>query len=392
MAIVIETAPPTNASVNNEMLFVVFESVKTADPVTYPDYRYVADIYVDEVFVAREIVRPEPLYKRGVLDISKILQSSATYGFSAASNSVDYYPGINYRVKFGEEYAYTTYTNLTVDSARIAFEAYKPKAFLSNSTTLFSSQGGIISNMPSTVYVNRSQPWELLPFYWNVSGTPGLGYFHNLRDEAGNIIQQTLLDPSGGLLAANRIRQFNIGTGAISNAAGVYATINIPITGALIQTIRYIDDCRFTPRTLVWLNPYGAYDSQSFGLVNKKTIAIEKKSFQQLDYRINPSGVVSYQSNNVMYGSKRGYATTAQTKLNLTSHLLNDAEYKWLSELFLSPEVYIYMNGSESEVDGYFLPVTITQNNYDYNTYKNSRLTPLKFEIEYSDHFNAQNL
>ena len=120
------------------------------------------------------------------------------------------------------------------------------------------------------------------------------------------------------------------------------------------------------------------------GYVSKKIIELTKKDFTQLNYRLNASGEVSYEANNVYYGGKRGYATNVKIRLSLTSHLLSSDEYEWLSELFVSPDVYL------DDGTGKFIPVTIGANNYEYRTYKNSRLTPLQFDIEFGDVYNSQ--
>ena len=71
----------------------------------------------------------------------------------------------------------------------------------------------------------------------------------------------------------------------------------------------------------------------------------------------------------------------------LTSHLLTDAEYTWLADLFSSPDVYFF-----SDTLDRWVPCTIQENNYEYRTYKNSRLKTLQFTINYTDSYNSQYL
>lgn len=86
-----------------------------------------------------------------------------------------------------------------------------------------------------------------------------------------------------------------------------------------------------------------------------------------------------------MYGSKKGYNSLIKTSLSLTSHLLTDAEYVWLADLLSSPDVYMYNETLER-----FVPVTIGDNNYEYRTYANSKLTPLQLVINFTDEYNSQ--
>jgi hypothetical protein len=118
--------------------------------------------------------------------------------------------------------------------------------------------------------------------------------------------------------------------------------------------------------------------------VSRRTIDIEKKSYTQKGYSMDASGVISFKnSNNVYNEQKSTYSSTFSEKLKLTTDFLTDTEYTWLSELVLSPLVYI-------EEDGYFLPVTIGQNNYEFKKRVNDKLTPLAIEIEYGGTYNAQ--
>lgn len=382
MAIEIKTAAANTASINNEMLFVVYESTKANDPVTYPDYSYVCDVYVNSTLVERLIARPDPTYKMGIFDISKALQPYATYQFSAASSKEDYTARVSYQLKFGEQYDGTLYTNQLTDSTRYGVKTYAVRPFTSSDVL----SNGLASNMPSTVKWHKSQDWQLMSYYSNVSGITDVELKH--YNAAGTLLNTTTI--TNGDYTANEIRQINVGKLVADISGAIYATV----TGAgLNQRIDYLCDGKYIPYTLVWLNPFGGYDSQSFGLVSKKVIELTKKDFIQTNYRINVSGEVSYQANNVFYGGKKGYASNVKVKMNLTSHLLNDDEYNWLADLFISPEVYILATsagGLAPDDAGKFIPVTIGQTNYEYRTYKNSRLTPLQFEVEFSDMYNSQ--
>jgi hypothetical protein len=53
----------------------------------------------------------------------------------------------------------------------------------------------------------------------------------------------------------------------------------------------------------------------------------------------------------------------------------SDAEYQWLAELIVSPQIY-------AEIDGNYYPVTIKNSNYEYSTYTNNKLKVLEIDIE----------
>lgn len=377
MAIVLNTEAANTSSVNNEMLFVAYEATKANDPVTYPDYSYVCDVYVSATLIARLKSRPDPLYKRGVFDISKALQSFATYGLKASAVKEDYTVKINYQLKFGEEYSFTLYPNLLVDgSDRSCFTTYKERPFTSTNVLT----NGLASNMPSVISYNRSQAYHFIPVYSNVTGVVDGSLSVTWYDSSNNSVGSGSISNSDYVL--NTVRQLNIGSLTIP-ASAVYGLFS----GVSTFRVNYLCDGKYTPYTLAWLNPFGGYDSMSFGYVSKKDVTITKKDFSQLPYRLNASGEVSYQSNNVFYGSKKFFSSNVQSKLRLTSHLLTDTEYTWLADLFISPDVYLYDTDNSK-----FLPVRITANNYEYRNYSNSKLTSLQIEIEFTDMYNAQNL
>jgi hypothetical protein len=382
MALVLNTEASNESSVNLEMLFVVYEATKATDPTTYPDYAYICDIYVSGNLVDRLISRPDPTYNRGVFDVSKALQSYVTYAPDLLLNKVDYTAKVEYQLKFGEQYDGTTYTNLLVDSSnREAYKAYVKRPFVDTERLT----NGLASNMPSVVNWNRNRRFQLVNIFSNVSGITDL--VQTYRDAAGNSLGTQTFSNSD--YVAKTIRQFNLGSPPVG---AEYSDI----TGAGITSLRVNHTCdgKFTPYVLVWLNPYGGYDSQSFGMVSKKSIETSRKTFEQLPYRLNASGEVSYHENRVYYGGKRAFNTGVKTKFMMTSHLLNEDEYTWLHDLFVSPEVYLLEASLASIGDpddlGKFIPVTIGSNTYEFKNYANSRLTAFQFEVEFPEVYNSQ--
>lgn len=388
MALTILTAPGNNSSVSNEMLFVIQEATKAVDPVTYPNYKYVLDIYVDGDLKARLRVPPDPTYSFGKFDVSVILRDYVpAYGLKAnyANTTETYDINVAYTVKLGEEYGDTLYTNLVTDSERTAYKTYAPRPFL-DSDVIGTITDGIASNRPIITYGSKEEKWNIIPWYSNVTG---VSIDYRVRKEDGSLIDQG----SEVYTGTNAINQINIGLPRVATSLSLTpqditdaAYIDYDVAGSTIYYHRFI--CSKHPIiTLAWLNPYGGYESQSFGLVSKKTNQTMRKDFAQLPYQINASGEVSYDSNGVMYGSKRGYASMVKTILSLTSHLLTDAEYTWLADMFNSPDVYFY-----SPTLDRWVPCTIADSNYEYRTYMNSRLTPLQFTVQFSDDYNAQYL
>ncbi len=387
------TAPGNESSVNNEMIFVT-QDAKALDPVTYPNYKYVIDVYVDGDLKARLRATPDPVYSLGKFDVSVILRDYVpAYGLKAnyANTTETYDINVAYTCKIGEEYGDTLYTNLVTDSERTCYKTYAPRPFLT-SDAVSEKAGYIFSNIPNgaNVYTtdHKDNKWLILPYYGNASGVT---ISYNFDDGAGNIIG------AGGSFSyttAGVLLQMNFGFQKLS--AGLTPTQKESIKrlvfdvddGLTSITYTIVYACtKYTPVVLAWLNPYGAYESQSFGLVSKKQNQVSRKEFAQLPYQVNASGVVGYDSNGVMYGSKKGYASNVKVSLSLTSHLLTDDEYTWLADLFNSPDVYFFSTTLDR-----WVPCNIADSNYEYRTYKNSRLKPLQFTINFTDEYNSQYL
>lgn len=78
------------------------------------------------------------------------------------------------------------------------------------------------------------------------------------------------------------------------------------------------------------------------------------------------------------------YATTYSEKLTLNSNNIKEGQYRWLSELILSPMKFL-------EQDGVLVPVKITNTDYEFKTSVNDRAASyLTIEIDFNDNINTQ--
>jgi hypothetical protein len=134
-------------------------------------------------------------------------------------------------------------------------------------------------------------------------------------------------------------------------------------------------DSRYTSMNLYFINHYGMFDTARFNLAQKKTMSIERKTYQQKEYDFNPSSVDYYDANNVYNESKINFNSKTNWTYKLTMDYPTDAEYEWLSELIDSPQIY-------AEIDGNYYPVTIKNTNYEYNVYQNDGLKELVVDID----------
>jgi len=388
MAIVINTSPGTYLSAHEYLLFVVYEATKANDAVTYPDYKYVADVYVNGVMVARKKVTPDPVNKRGVFDISTIVRNYVSSVFSpTAGQLLAQQSGANeffvsVVVKFGEEYNLSTYTDLTVDSARVYFNHYN--ADLIGAASLLSGYTNkCLSLRPAGTSVDRDDNFHFIS-YLPTSTTP---FDVEIKAYSGTTNTGTITQ-SITPAAANTLQVFNIAPVLLNTlTAGFISDSTTHYTVEVNDDLYALKiDCepKYETYTLHFLNRFGGFDSKDFNKVSRKSIAIEKKSFEKLPYKVDNSGVVSFfNSNKVYHETKSTYAGKLDQSITLNSDILSDAEYEWLGDLVASPLVYM-------QSGDYFLPVGIKATNYEFKKVINDKLTNLTIEIDLGKSYHTQ--
>jgi hypothetical protein len=170
MAIVINANPGSYYSAQGDLIFVVYEATKANDPVTYPDYKYVADVYIGSTLAVRLKKVPQPDNKRGVFNIGDVVRSYFATTFDPDATALlaqelglaDFF--IDVTVKFGEEYDFTLYTNLTVDSQRRYYNHYNGR-LLGTNTNLPPYVDKVVSLRPYAVAVMGEDNFTFLPYF-----------------------------------------------------------------------------------------------------------------------------------------------------------------------------------------------------------------------------------
>lgn len=389
MAISIKTQPGEYYSVHGDLLYVVHEATKAADPVTYPDYRYIADVYVDTTLVTRLKAYPHPDTLMGVFNIGNILRNYITPVFNPSSsfdsqnlNTGDF--NVSGTVIFGEEYGFTLYP-ATIGGVGKKFFGHYNGRLLGTLTNLSAYYGKVASVRPDRTSVYRNSQYNLLPYFQNASGI--VINIDSFREDG------TLYGGVGETMAKTdkTMQIFNIAPGAINThyASPTFIDENvayyvIDLGNSRRLTVDLVCESKYTVYTIHFLNRFGGFESRDFTKVSRKTIDIEKKDFGKLPYTVNASGEVSYYNSNNVYNETRSvYASQYKEKMVLNTDAMTDQEYTWLGDLIISPMVYI-------EMDGYFLPVVISSNNYEFKKSINDKITNLTINIEFGDQFNAQ--
>jgi hypothetical protein len=117
------------------------------------------------------------------------------------------------------------------------------------------------------------------------------------------------------------------------------------------------------------------FDTAIFDLASRQTMDVQRKGFEKRDYTYGATSVDYFDSNKKYFDSKVNYLNIKDYSYKLTMNAPTDAEYEWLDELIDSPQVYF-------ELDGYYYPVSIKNNNYEYSKYVNNRLRVFEVDID----------
>jgi hypothetical protein len=382
----ITSAPTPYNSAHGDVIYTVSETAHTSDPTTYPNYKFVGDVYIGATLVARIKKVPDPVTGIGIFNIGQIIRNYLSAAFNPdPSNILAQRMGngefsIQVTMKFGEEYSFTLFTNILVDDPREFFNSYNGRLNGADSDLLPTR---FVSDRPTTSPVRCDSTFNLIP-YLPSSITPIdiTISSYDYGDSFVNSFVYTFTPVLYELAILNFAESVinNESTGFINDTIKYY-TANI---GAFTYRFDIDCECTYDTYTLHFLNKYGGFESKDFTKVSRKTISIEKKDFGKLPYTVDGSGVVSYKSSNNVYNESRSvYSSLFKEKMSLNSDLLTDAEYRWLQQLVVSPMVYI-------QDSGFFYPVVISENNYEPKMYVNDELTNLTLNIEYGVTENAQ--
>jgi len=123
MAITVNNTPNSYQSFHEDLWFVV-----TSDNIAQTSFKYVFDVYINSVLVARIKSFPQPNTDKGLFNVAPIIRNYwESYFQPATSQTAFNYNGsgnvVSFTIQFGEEYAGTLYSNLT-SSAGTGYNYY----------------------------------------------------------------------------------------------------------------------------------------------------------------------------------------------------------------------------------------------------------------------------
>jgi hypothetical protein len=396
MALSLLYNPGEYFSAHGDLIFTLLEDTKPFASGTYPDYKYVCDIYIGATLVARLKAFPRPNDKIGFFNIGNVVRNYLVNNFSPEPNDLraeqigegHFY--VNVICRFGEEYGNVTYSNIIIDTQRTYFNHYNGR-LIGQSTILGDYLDKVLSTRPYATPVYRGAKFCFIPFL--PTDDTEINLIIKSYNSMGLVGTTTHpISPFGG--STNVMQLYNVAPPAINDAAPGfisdfidYYTVEFNTTniiGDSIYRFNLICEPKFEVYTIHFQNRLGGYESKDFTKVSRSRIEIDKKDYGASAYAIDASGIPQYHDQKKVYRETVStYAGSWKEKLTLNSDLLTDAEYTWLEDLILSPLAYV-------QIGEYFYPIKITENNYEAKKVVNDDLTNLTLNIEFGDRFNTQ--
>jgi hypothetical protein len=384
MAITIDNTPASYQSIHEDLWFVVSSSNTTQS-----NFKYVFDVKINTTLVARVKVFPELEDGKGLFNASSIIRNYVENAFRPNPTStlftfVSNIIRVQYKIEYGEEYGGTTYTNLT-NGTYNAYNYYPNildgygsfdgswydnyKAML---LTKRDDQNIITRRTNGRCFVsllngdeNNSNNWRFDVTRWN-SGTP------TTNTSGGNIALTdfALLDVSPAAVNAY------LGTTFITDATDFYG-LNAYQDGAdqWQMVVKILCEPKFEAIPIHFLNQLGGYDTYNFSLVNREQRAMDRKSYDEVQWQYASDQMNRANSYRVYYGGYKPFVTEQTITYTLTSDWLSLKDYTWLKDLIASPDVYM-------ENNGYYIPVKVNTNTWQEKKRYADKTYNITLEVE----------
>jgi hypothetical protein len=377
--------PPSFSSLQDDLVYTVSEPTHTSDPVLYPNYKFIGDVYVGSTLVARIKKVPDPITQIGIFNIGQIVRNYIATTFNPAAGAIvaqelgDGQFSLSVTMKFGEEYGFTAFFALVADSSRTYFNNYNGR-LIGATSSITALANKIATNQPTTANLLLSNSYYFISYF--TTNTVGISYTVTPSGSGSGFSGTITPSVSNEMIILNLSPiALNAAHPGTINAATTSYTVQV---GSQTYTFKIFCEPQYQTYMIHFLNQYGGFESKVFSKVSRKILEIQRQDFGKLPFTVDASGVVGYKNANGVYNESRSvYSSQYTERLTLNSDLLTDQEYRWLSDLILSPMVFI-------EDGGYFFPCVISDTNYEPKKFINDDLTNLTMNVEFGKQLNAQ--
>ena len=360
--------------------------IATSDNSGQTDFKFVFDIFKGSEQLIRAKVYPNPTNGKGYFDAGPVVRNEMDYSwFNPDGAFASYEPNLSgeigqgYQIRVGEDFSGLTTLNLA--SGNVTAYNFVPPVFKRRISDFTAKDNRTLTDR----FLNFTAGYDE-DIYLPIHSSDTEIYFIVVKyvGSTATTSDEHLVRPDWGY------QQLNIGRTALSNFLVANGDFSIPTsvtkykiifdTAAYsIEVIVNLEcDGKFTPIPLHFMNAYGMFETARFGLVNRLSKQLQRKTFQKRDYEFGETSVDyydTYGSNKKYIESKINYGSEINWQYKLTMYPPSDSDYQWLAQLIDSPIIY-------AEIDSEYYPVTIVETNYEYSKHDFNGLKPLELNIE----------
>jgi len=387
MAITIEASPAATTPVYNEINYVC-----SSTNVAQPGFKYLVDIYLNAVKIARRRVSAEPNNNKLIVDVGTICEnyitnSDGVYPNEAAGQTTGAEQCKDFIVKFGEEYEVATvrtqYPDLTVGASfRVWNAAYNYEEWVG----FTAPTTGLLTNKPTYTSGYYGAGFSTVILASGATFTSS-----TIKTYLASVLQNTYVIP----LHIAPVTAYNLPTGYDS----INLIANLLITGTPVQpiltaaidrydyfvttsvgsstpiTVNLVDRCEEQESDrLHFLNHYGGFDTFDFTLLGTKKASISKKSMRRSPERLTSAGALI---TSTLDKGLTNYNSTFERVDKLSSNWITEVESDWLIDLLASPTVILERNGV-------FTSIIVEDTAYDFKTEQSDQLFKIDVTIKHS--------
>lgn len=384
MAITVIATPSGTPSANDALWHVA-----SSDNSSNTDFKYVFDIWVNGEQKIRVKPWPDPTTGKMYFDAGPTVRNEFTYEWFEPLNTTAYVAqpdmsgqvGIGYQWRIGEDFSGVTTLNMA--SGDVSAYNWAPPLFKRRVAGLSDRLNKWLTNRPLTAWIGSStEPQStdsenlFVGFYTDASTVSLKVDTFTFDNQNDNSVSGTPVAVESGFI------QLNIGQTALYNELNIIIDDTIKYYDVWfndLEKIRVYTKCnpKYQCIPIHFLNRWGLWDTLRFDLVSRLSMDVERKGFGKRDHKLTDTGVEYMSDANRYYEGKINYSNKENWTYKLNADAMTDEDYEWAAELFASPQILL-------ETDGYFYPVTVKSNNYEYRKYVNDRLKALEVEFDFN--------
>lgn len=395
MAITIVNNPPNDSSLHDE-IWITASSTNAGTT----NFKFVFDIKINGTTVSRSKIFPNPTDTYGYFNAAPILRSFMTTYFEPSGSSIlvasNSKNAVAYNLEIREEASGGIPVLPDASANFVGWNFYYPAfsdLYASGNVTLENVYTNALANYKDNFLTERDINDIKIKFgdkffvsYLKYEHPSYTAYVRTLN-EAGSVVASY----NAALSMTGSFNLFNLSASSINTWAGstlitenTYAyEFYIVSSGGSSRVLRLQHDCsKYTSYNVHFLNRLGGYDTFNFSLVNRKSVEVERENFTKADWQQTSGRMQTWDAYNRYNETKVPYSVRHKNKIRLTSDWVSEINYNWLEQLVASTNAYL-------EAQSFYLPLYITNNNYEYKISGVDKLFNLEIEAEIPKNINA---